>query len=186
MKLSLFSQWFDDRSFRVKGLFLLLFPLSALLFMVWLITTMAAGRRVAEAWVHDSTEVRLCAQRAEILLLELESQFSAYLVTGNRNLLEGDSRLDASLLAELSRLAALVASHGQERRHLVEIQQPALSSFREELVNQPSTNTLGPQARLRFQQEIGSTRDARRDRGHSLGGGPLPEFSAVTTGADVF
>lgn len=162
MKLSIFSQWSDDLSFRVKGLFLLLFPLSALLFMVWLISTMASGRRAAEEWVRDAIEVRLCAQRAEILLLEMESQFSAYLVTGDNHLLEGRSPSEAPLLAELSQLAARVASHAQERKHVVEIQQLALSSFREELADQPSPNKLGSQARLRFQQEIDSTRDARR------------------------
>ena len=169
MKLAVFSRWSDDLSFRVKGLFILLLPLSALLFMVWLISTMAAGRRVAEEWVHDSIEVRLCAQRAEILLLEMESQFGAYLVTGNVDLLAGHSRSETSLLAVVSELAARVASHGQESRHLVEARDVinrehiALSSFREGLPSQPGTKTLAPQGSERFQQKLSSMRDVRRE-----------------------
>jgi len=168
MKLAVFSRWSDDLSFRVKGLFLLLFPLSALLFMVWLISTMAAGRRTAEEWVRDSIEVRLCAQRAEILLLEMESQFGAYLVTGNADLLAAHSQSETSLLAVVSGLSARVASHGRESGHLVEMRDVinrehiALSSFQEGLASHPATETLGPEASRRFQQEISSMRNVRR------------------------
>lgn len=167
MKLTAFSKWVDDLSFRVKGLFLLILPLSALLSMVWLISTMASDRRAAEEWVHDSIEVRFCAQRAEILLLEMESQFGAYLLTGNPDLLEGHALSETSLLAVLSQLAAQVASNPHDRKQLGEVRDAingehnALWSLREGLANQPATKTLAPQARLRFQQEMGSMRDAR-------------------------
>ena len=168
MKLTAFSQWSDNLSFRVKGLFLLLFPLSALLFMVWLISTMGADRRVAEEWVHESSEVRLCAQRAETLLLEMQSQYGAYLLTGNADLLAEHSRSEKSLLAELSELAARVAPHASESRHLaqgrdiIHWQGIPLGSFRAGLADQPATKTVTPQALQRFQQEATSIGDVRR------------------------
>jgi PAS domain S-box-containing protein len=163
MKLSVFGKWSDDVSFRVKGLFLLVFPLGALVLMVWLISTMASGRRAAEEWVRDSIEVRLCTQRAEILLLEMESQFAAYLTTGNADLLGGHARSEASLLAILSQLEARLASNPDSRKPLGEIRDAingehgTLSLLREGVANQ---KTLGLQARMQFEQVVRSTRDA--------------------------
>jgi len=156
---AMFSKWSDDLSFRVKGLFLLIFPLSALLFVVWLIATMASGRRAAEQWVNDSNQVRFSTQRAEMRLLEMESQLGAYLLTGNTALLSEHANSEASLLAALSQLSD-VASNPNARRRLAEIRR-AISSEYSPLWSTGEGNTesspakaLGPESRQHFQEQI--------------------------------
>jgi len=158
MNLAVFSKWSDDLSFRVKGLFLLIFPLGALLFVVWLISTMAYGRRAAEEWVYDSNQIRFCTQRAEMQLLEMESQLGAYLLTGNADLLREHADSQTALLAELSQLAGL-ATDPDARKQIGEIRDAISGEHnalwsREGYAGQPATKTLGPQVWLRFQEEM--------------------------------
>jgi PAS domain S-box-containing protein len=164
MKFGVFSKWSDDLSFRVKGLFLLLFPLVALLVVFWLIVTVASGRRMAEEWVSNSTQVSFGTQRAEMQLLEMESQLGAYLLTGNGDLLREHAHSRSLLLVVLSQLAE-VASSPNARKQLGEIRDVvsggdnALWSLREGFAYQSAP--LGPQTRLRYQEEISLMRDER-------------------------
>lgn len=165
MNLAVFSKWSDDLSFRVKGLFLLIFPLGALLFVVWLISTMAYGRRAAEEWVYDSNQIRFCTQRAEMQLLEMESQLGAYLLTGNADLLREHADSRTSLLSALSQLAGL-ASNPNARQQLGEIRDAISGEHntlwsREAYAGQPATKMLGPQAWLRFQEEMSLMKQER-------------------------
>jgi PAS domain S-box-containing protein len=165
MNLAVFSKWSDDLSFRVKGLFLLLFPLGALLFVVWLISTMAYGRRAAEEWVYDSNQIRFCTQRAEMQLLEMESQLGAYLLTGNAGLLREHAESQTSLLSALSQLAEL-ASNPDARKQLGEIRDAISGEHnalwsRDGYAGQPATKTLGPQAWLRFQDDMSLMKQER-------------------------
>jgi PAS domain S-box-containing protein len=165
MHLAVFSKWSDDLPFRVKGLFLLIFPLGALLFVVWLISTMASGRRAAEEWVYDSNQVRFGTQKAEMQLLEMETQMGAYLLTGNADLLRERVHSQASLQAMLSQLAS-VTSSPNARKQLGEIR-GAISGERSPLWQVPREDAgqpvqmLGPQARQRFQEQIGLMKNER-------------------------
>jgi len=166
MSLAVFSKWSDDLPFRVKGLFLLIFPLSALLFVVWLISGMAAGRRAAEEWVYNSNQVRFCTQNAEMQLLEMESQVGAYLLTANPDLLREHAQSQTSLLATLSELGGVASSPNTSKqlgeiRGVIRREQGALSALREADGSGPATKTLGPQAWMRFQAEIGMLKDGR-------------------------